>query len=188
MFFAKYYSPFFLYLVFVISNCTQNNQLIQIKPEENEFVIFKDDDSLIQLELEKNFEFQKSIQENEKYYIFRWYKELKEKESEKEKPSKKELLYKLEIRIFTKNSNFFGDVLQPNYEAGFLKFCKCSILQKSWLFLKGTNAREYQYQMENRSYVSLHFNEKDFLIQIEGSSEKYDLLLNFWNRTIKTIK
>lgn len=183
MFYLKVYSFLLLCIVLVSVTCKQipfQETLFPKKQEElTETVVFVDNDHLLQIELEKNYVYQLLDQNTEKHYFFEWYQDLQE--------NKKKLLYKLEIHIFSKESELFSDVLQPGYEINFLKTCKCKMIQKSWIYIQKKNAREYEYQINPYTFLSLHFHHRNFLIQIQASSEDYVILLNFWKKFKQTI-
>lgn len=182
MFFNNLSKFLFLIIFFIlILNCREKKTKIKSTSDSliKDTLTFKDEDSLIELELNQGYEFNKFSKENEKYYIFEWYQNTEQG---------KKLLHKLELRIFSEKSVYYGQVIQPNYEIGFLKFCNCTIFQRGWIFIKNTNAREYHYKTGNFTAISLHFNQKNFLIQLEAVSENDDLLVKFWQKIIKEIR
>lgn len=171
-----------LFSAFLTFNCREkkiSNEFISSDNLGKDTITFKDEDSLIELVLDQGYEFSKLSKENEKYYIFEWF-QITEQE--------KKILYKLELRIFSEKSSYYGQVIQPGYEIGFLKFCNCNIFQRGWIFIKNTNAREYYYKMGNFTGISLHLNQKNFLIQLEAISENNELLVKFWQKIIKEIR
>ncbi len=182
MSYLKFHSIFVFFLILSFKTCKQlpieEASSLQKQEQIENTVVFQDKDRLFQIELEKNYEYQFLDRNTEKHYYFEWFNNLQ---------GNKKSLYQLEIRIFSRESNLYENVLQPSYEINFLKNCKCNIIQKSWILIQKVNAREYEYQMNTFTFLSLHFVYKDFLIQIQASSENYALLSNFWKKLKQTI-
>jgi hypothetical protein len=165
MIFFKYVK---LFLIFLFISCLYTKKLTQQESieQENAFINFQDQNSLISLTLEKDFKYHHFLQENEKYYIFEWYDK---------SPNQDDLLYRLELRIFNSYSNYYNELKNPNYEAYFLKMCNCNINNKGWILLKNINARIFHYNLQNIYGISVHFNKDIYLIEVAILSKNYEL-------------
>ncbi len=157
-----------LFLIFLFISCLYPKKLNQQEniEQENAFINFQDQNGLISLTLEKDYNYHDFLLENEKYYIFEWYDK---------SPNQDILLYKLELRIFNSSSNHYNDLKNSNYEGYFQKICNCIINNKGWILLKNINARIFHYNVQNIYGISVHFNKDIYLIQVAIFSKNYEL-------------